>query len=106
MKLTQLASKPQLVKLTIDDEKIVEKYGEAIEFWVYDRQNMETFMRLARLEDGNIEDIAVVMTDMILDEQGNKIVADDNILPSDIMIKAIEKVVSSLGNGVNQTSVA
>ena len=28
LKLTQLAAKPQLVKITIDDESIKEKYGE------------------------------------------------------------------------------
>jgi len=106
MKLTELASKPQLVKITIDDDNIVEKYGEVIDFWVHDRQDMDTFMRLARLEDGDMGNIADIMTDMILDENGNKIMIDGLILPSDIMIKAIEKVVANLGNAVVQTSAA
>lgn len=106
MKLAQLASQPQLVKLTIDDEAIVEKYGEAIDFWVYDRQDMDTFMKLARLEDGEMGEIAHVMAEMILDEEGNPIMDDKRVLPSDIMIKAIEKVVSNLGNAMNQTSAA
>lgn len=104
MKLTQLAAEPQLVKLTITDEKIVAKYGEPIEFWVYDRQDMNTFMRLAKIDDGNISIIADVIKDMILDEDGKPIINEKRILPSDITIKAIELVVQTLGNGVSQTS--
>ena len=38
MKLSELAKKPQLQKITITDEALVEKYGDELEFFIYDRQ--------------------------------------------------------------------
>lgn len=105
MKLAELAKEPKLVNISIDDESIVKTYGEAIEFYVYDRVDMETFMALATLEGGqNIGKIVAVMKDLILDEKGNKIIANGKILPNDIMIKAVEKTVEALGNFATQTS--
>ena len=99
MKLTQLASKPQLTKITIEDENIVEKYGEAIEYWIYDRTDMDTFMKLASLEGkSSLDKIVTVMQDLILDEEGNKILDDGKVLPTDVMIKAVEETIKNLGN--------
>jgi hypothetical protein len=104
MKLQALASKPQLVKVSIDDEAIVASYGEAIEFFIYDRQDMDTFMKLASLEGGgSVGEITTLVTDMVLDEKGDKILVDGNALPVDIMLKVVEKVITQLGNSVTQT---
>lgn len=105
MKLTELAKEPKLTKITIDDETIVKSYGEAVEFWVYDRIDMETFMKLANLEGGqNIGSVLAVMKDLILDEKGNPVLVNGNVLPNDIMIKAVEKTVQALGNFATPTS--
>lgn len=104
MKLQALASKPQLTKVEIDDESIVAKYGEAIEFYIYDRQNMDTFMKLATLgEDSPFNEIADMISGLILDEEGNTIMTEENILPVDVMLKVVEKTVAMLGNSVTQT---
>ena len=41
MKLSQLAAKPTLIKLELDDEDVVKEYGEPLEFWIHDRQPIE-----------------------------------------------------------------
>jgi hypothetical protein len=41
MKLEKLASKPQLIKLIIDDAEIIEEFGEPLEFWTWDRQPID-----------------------------------------------------------------
>jgi hypothetical protein len=105
MKLAELAKEPKLISIKIDDPGIVEKYGEDVEFWVYDRVDMETFMALANLEGGqDIGRIVAVMKDLILDDKGNKVIANGKILPNDVMIKAVEKTVEALGNFATQTS--
>jgi len=104
MKLSQLASKPQLIKITIDDESIVEKYNEAVEFWMHDRHSMDTFMKLANVKEDNITSISQIMKEIVLDEKGNKILDDGEILPSDIMMKVITQVVERLGNLNGQTT--
>jgi len=107
MKLQALASKPQLIKITIEEEDIVEKYGEPLEFWVKDRQDMDTFFKLANLEGGvGMENIASVVKDLVLDEKGNPILQGEVALPVDVMLKVIEVTVTRLGNSVTQTSAA
>jgi len=105
MKLAELASKPQLVPVTIDDKAVVAKYGEPLEFFIYDRQDMDTFMKLARLEgEEDVSVLSEIVSAMILDENGEKIIQGDNTLPTEIMLKVIETTVRYLGNSVTQTS--
>ena len=104
MKLQALASKPQLVKHTIDDQDIVEKYGEAVEFYLYDRYGMDTLMSLAAIEGENFSAVSEVVAKMVLDEDANPIINGEDTLPLDIMLKVVEHTVNQLGNLANQTS--
>ena len=97
MKLNQLAAKPQLIKLTIDDEEIVAKYGEAIDFWTWDRQPMSVFMRLATLSQDNTAEIVNVVKTLILDEDGKEIIVGDMVLPTSILLKAVSAITTLLG---------
>lgn len=97
MKLSQLAAKPQLIEITIDDKDIVKEFGEAITFWTWDRQPMDTFLKLSSV-DGDNQAIAMeTVTDLILDENGQKILKDGNTIPTKVMMRVITKVVESLG---------
>jgi hypothetical protein len=98
MKLTQLVAKPQLVKITIDDEDIVKQYGETLEFWVWDRQPIDKFIKLATMTSENFGDMVNAVNDMVLDELGNPIITSaDQTLPTNVMTKVIGKVVETLG---------
>jgi len=104
MKLTQLASKPKLECVTIDDADIVELYGEPLEFYMYDRQDMETFMSMASLDQENQSEILKVISNLVYDEEGNHVITDEISLPIPVMTKVIQKVVSRLGNLQGQTT--
>ena len=97
MKLSELADKPKLIQLTVTDEDIIEKYGEELEFWVYDRQPLDTFSKLASATDDNLESITEIMGDLILDESGNRVMEEGKILPLDVLGKCITKVTETLG---------
>jgi hypothetical protein len=97
MKLSQLAAKPQLIQLTIDDEEIVKEHGEPIEFWTLDRQPIEVFMKLANNDQHNVASMVDIVKTLILDEDGKMILSDDSVLPSKILIAVIAKVVETLG---------
>ena len=98
MKLNQLAAKPQLTKVVLDDKEIVDEYGEPIEFYTWDRQPLDVFLRLANsssnVDIGNM--IGIVKT-LILDENGVEIITSEQMLPAPVLIKAIAKIVESLG---------
>jgi len=96
MRLNQLAGKPQLVKLTVEDPETIATYGEPIEFYTWDRQPMSTFLKLAAgaQDTGGVMDI---VKDMILDEEGKPILVDDTSLPTDVLVKVMNKMTEVLG---------
>lgn len=97
MKLSQICSEPQLVEVKLDDKDIVKQYGEPLVFYTYDRQPMDVFMRLANLDSKNTVDLINIVKTMILDEDGKQIVNDKNVLPTNVLMKAITKVTEQLG---------
>jgi hypothetical protein len=97
MKLTQIAAKPQLIKITLDDSETVTEFGEALDFWIYDRQPMAQFVRLAQMKSENFGDLVEVINTMVLDEDATPVVKDGLTLPTHVMTKVISKVVETLG---------
>ena len=104
MKLAQLATKPQLVQITINDSHTVETYGEPVEFYIYDRQDMATYMELSKLEGADIATVTSILSKLVLDENGAPILNEENLLPIDLMVKVVEEVAQRLGNLGNQTT--
>lgn len=97
MKLNQLAAKPKLITVTLDDEDIVKEFGEPVEFYTWDRQPLDTFMKLANANQQDQSQMINIVRTLILDEKGKEIINDENMLPTTILIKAIAKIVEKLG---------
>jgi hypothetical protein len=97
LKLTQLASKPQLIKVLIDKPEIVAAYGDELEFWIWDRQPIDQFIRMATTGADNYGDMIKMVNELILDEEGNKVLKEGEALPNDVMITVIGAVVERLG---------
>jgi len=97
MKLKDLAAKPQLQEILIDDESIVEEYGEALSFFVHDRIPLEQYTKLASLNTNDMGEMFMAMKDLILDEGGMPVMSDGNVLPMKVMNAAVLKVTESLG---------
>ena len=96
MKLSDLSQKPKLIKIIINSEKIVEKYGEELEFHIYDRQPLDVFTKLANAKE-DTAGITELIQNMILDENGKPVVADGNILPLDVIMEAVTLITNELG---------
>jgi hypothetical protein len=97
MKLSQLAGKPQLIQIAIDDEETVKEFGEPLEFLTWDRQPMATFLKLAAVDAGNPSSIIESVKTLVLDEEGKEILTGDATLPTKVMMRVISKVVEGLG---------
>jgi hypothetical protein len=97
MKLKDLAKAPELFKITIDDEEVVKQYGEPLEFYAMDRQPMETFLRFASGDRQNFVEMASLLKELILDEEGKPVITDGFMLPSKVMVAAFSKLVEELG---------
>lgn len=97
MKLTALASKPQLITIVLDDEDIMKEYGEAVEFYTWDKQPLDTYLSLASMDYNDQKAVMEVVKTLILDENGVQIVSPENVLPVAVLLKAITKLTESLG---------
>jgi len=96
MKLSELSKTPELIKITIDKKELVEKYGDEVEFHIYDRQPLDVFTKLGNAEK-DMTGITELIQDMILDEKGNKIVTDNKVLPLDILMECVTQISERLG---------
>lgn len=97
MKLAKLSAKPQLTMVTLDDEDVVKEFGEPLEFYTWDRQPLDVFMQLANASKVDPTAMITVARSLILDEEGKEIISGDNMLPSNVLIKCIAKIVEQLG---------
>ena len=97
MKLSQITSKPRLIEVTLDDADIVREFGEPLTFHTWDRQPMNVFLRLANINQENVTELIEVVRTLILDEEGKQLLSDENMLPTNVLMKAIAKVTEQLG---------
>ena len=97
MKINQIASKPQLIMVTLDDEATIKELGETLDFWTWDRQPLDKFMKLASIKNDKPEEIIAVVKTLILDETGKEVITGDVMIPTQILIRIIQKVVETLG---------
>ncbi len=97
MKLTQLAAKPQLIRIELDDEDIRKEYNDSLEFFIWDRQPLDQFIKLATAKKDDIGEMISMINAMILDENGEPVIKDGLTLPSNIILKVVNKVTETLG---------
>lgn len=97
MKLSQIAAKPQLIQVTLNDEDTVKEFGEALEFHTWDRQPIDTFMQLASLGQKDPKAMLEIIRTLILDENGKQIIVGDSMLPSNVLLRVVSKIVDLLG---------
>jgi hypothetical protein len=97
MKLSQIAKKPKLIEITIDDADIVEEFGEALTFWTWDRQPMDVFLKLAAIDQSNTATVIEAVRELILNEDGSQVLTGEESLPTKVLMRVIVTVVESLG---------
>lgn len=99
MKLKQLASKPQLVRVVLDDEDTLKEYGEELEFYVWDKQPLAKFIKFANVtaESETFPELIDFCAELILDEDAKPVIGEGEVLPSAVMVRCINKVVEQLG---------
>ncbi len=103
MKLSNLIREPQLTPIQLDSEEIIEQYGEPLEFYMWDRHPMNTFLKLASLED-DMTQAFDVLKEMVFDEKGKPLFSGKALLPPNVTLELINKVISELGNSAAQTT--
>lgn len=105
MLISQVAKKPTLIKMDLDDAKIVETYGDVITFYMYDNIDLNTYFNFFKVQqDENGEELNKLIRKIILDEKGRQVVKDDEMLPIDICFAALVKINENLGKSKAMSS--
>jgi hypothetical protein len=101
MKLAELAAQPKLIKVSLADEETIKEFGEPLDFWMYDRQSMETFAKLTTVNYNNFGAVADIVKELVLDEEGKPVIKDGLVLPMNVLTRAIGLVVETLGKSAS-----
>lgn len=97
MKLVSIAKEPSLIRVELDDEDTIKEFGEPLEFWCYDRQPLNAFMKFANR--ANEPEVMIdILKEMVLDETGNPVIKDGLTLPTKVMVRVATKLMDTLGN--------
>lgn len=106
MNIKDYASKPELVEIVLDDKDLVVKYGEPITFHTFNIVRMSTYFDFFSARSNNeFAQLDKMMKAMILDDKGNRVLADDEDLPIDIAAAAINKIGEILGKPQSKASI-
>lgn len=105
MNITQLAKRPELIEIVVDDKDIVDTYGETITFHMFDHVDINTyfdFYRVQQEQDG--EKLNALLKKIIVDKDGKPCINDDDMLPIDVTLAVLVKVNESLGKSKTKQS--
>jgi hypothetical protein len=106
MDIKQLAKKPELVEVVLDDEAIVKEYGEPITFWMKDFVDINTYFEFFKSQSAKEgQEINALMRKIILTNQGLPALGEDEALPIDISIAALTKINDTLGKSKTKSSI-
>lgn len=98
MDIKQLARKPQLIEMVLDDAELVAEYGEPIKFWMMDYVDISTYFEFFRSQgEGNGEHLNQLLRSIILNAEGKPVLEGDEALPIDISVAALTKINETLG---------
>lgn len=98
MNISDFAKKPELLKVTLDDEDLVKTYGTTIDFWMLDFVDITTYFDFFKSQSDNEGDkLNVLLRKIILKEDGTPSLQTDEALPIDISVAALTKINETLG---------
>lgn len=105
MNIQDFKIKPKLIDITIDDETIIESYGDSIKFHMYDHLDLTTYFKFFKAQsEGNTDELLKIVKTIILDEKGKPVMNQEYELPIDIFTNAVVKITEHLGKSGTKNS--
>ena len=98
MDISKFAKKPELIKITCDQTEIIEEFGEAVDFWMLDNVDINTYFDFYKLQQANEgEKLNALMRKLILNAEGKQILKDGEMFPINLTLAALVKIGDNLG---------
>lgn len=97
MDLTALVSEPQLIKVEVNDEEVLAKYNEPVTFYMWDRQDLDTFVMMSTLDYSDTPAVAKATSKLILNSKGEPEYTGRRAPPADLLYKIFNAAIAALG---------
>lgn len=105
MDISNLAKRPELVKLEITDEDIVKEFGETISFYMLDHIDVATYFNFYKFQQNQDSDLLMeVLRKIVLKEDGSPAIDKDQVLPVNLTLAVLVKVNDFLGKSNTKTT--
>lgn len=89
----------------MDDQEIIETYGEAIEFHMLDQMSISTYFEFYRLQqEQDSEKLNDLLRKIVLKEDGTPALTEEEIFPVDLTLGLLVKINDFLGKSKAKTS--
>ena len=102
--LDQIAKKPQLIAIELDDENTINEFGDTVVFWIPEFIDIKTYFRYFQSLNEEKENIGELLQMLVLNQQGQPILTDGNNIPAGLAISAIAKINEHLGKSKTKSS--
>jgi hypothetical protein len=98
MDIKQLAKKPELIEIIVDDADIVANYGEPVTFYMMDQLDINTYFDFFKSQqNSDSTNLNMLIRKIILNKDGLPVISDDETLPIDIVLAALARINQELG---------
>ena len=105
MDISKFAKKPTLTKIVMDDQEVVEQYGETIEFHMLDQMSISTYFEFYRLQQEQDSDkLNDLLRKIVLKDDGTPALTEEEIFPVDLTLGLLVKINEFLGKSKTKTS--
>lgn len=98
MDISKFAKKPELLKVSCDQPEIIEEFGEAVDFWMFDNVDINTYFDFFKFQQTRDSDnLNQLMRKLILNEAGEQILKEGEMFPVGLSLAALGKIGDNLG---------
>lgn len=105
MDIAELAKTPKLEELLINDQDIIDRYGESISFWIMDQMDVSTYFNFYKLQQSEDSELLnALLRKLILNKDGKPCLKKDEVFPVDITLSILVKINEFLGKSSPKTS--
>ena len=95
--ISEFAKKPQLVEIVLDNEDIINEFGEAVIFYMHDYVDINTYFEFFRSQSENGTGLNELLRKIILNAEGQPVLGAYDALPVKLAVGALAKINDNLG---------
>lgn len=103
--IKEFAKKPELIEIKLNDQDILDIYGEEVSFWMKDHIDLGTYFDFYKFQrDSSDENLMNTLRRLILTAEGKPAITEEEVLPIDLTLAVMVKINEHLGKSKTRLS--